>query len=87
MARLAALAALALVLPKPVTAQSGCELALLFDHLASIQETCCDSNDCSSGYPGAEDACTRPCGTLFEPFWDSALRPPPRCFAHVRREP
>ena len=48
-----------------------CQLATLFDHLSSIQEECCGGNECGSGYPGAEDSCSRPCGGLFEPFWDS----------------
>ena len=49
-----------------------CDLATLFTHLADIQGACCvEGNECSSGYPGADDACGRDCGELFEPFWDS----------------
>ena len=59
---------------KPANAQAPppCELATLFAHLGDIQGMCCsDGNECASGYPGADDACSRECGELFEPFWDS----------------
>ena len=59
---------------KPADAQAPppCDLATLFTHLGDIQGMCCsDGNECSSGYPGADDACSRECGELFEPFWDS----------------
>ena len=61
---LALAAALALGALSPGAAQEAapCQLATLFDHLSSIQEECCGGNDCGSGYPGAEDSCSRPCG-------------------------
>ena len=61
---------LALLLP---AAAQQCDLATLFAHLSEIQDTCCMEEECSSGYPGAEDACSRGCGEIFEPFWDSAI--------------
>lgn len=49
-----------------------CDLATLFAHLSDIQGMCCiDGNECSSGYPGADDECSTECGEMFEPFWDS----------------
>ena len=48
-----------------------CDLASLFSHLSDIQGMCCARNACASGYPGADDTCTRSCGEIFEPFWDS----------------
>ena len=51
---------------------AACDLATLFTHLSDIQGECCTAgNECSSGYPGAEDACSEECGGMFEPFWDS----------------
>ena len=49
-----------------------CDLATLFSHLSDIQGMCCtDGNACASSYPGADDECSRECGEIFEPFWDS----------------
>ncbi len=74
--RATAAAAIAAALAATASAQS-CELATLFAHLEEVQEGCCgDGNDCSSGYPGAEDACDSRCGGIFEPFWDGASDPP-----------
>ena len=74
--RATAAAAIAAALAATASAQS-CELATLFAHLGEVQEGCCgDGNDCSSGYPGAEDACDSRCGGIFEPFWDGASDPP-----------
>ena len=72
----ATLAALSIISTafKPADAQAPppCDLGTLFSHLGDIQGMCCsDGNECSSGYPGADDACSRECGELFEPFWDS----------------
>ena len=51
---------------------AACDLATLFTHLSDVQGECCTAgNECSSGYPGAEDACSEECGEMFEPFWDS----------------
>ena len=63
------------VLPAPADAQApACDLATLFSHLSDIQGACCvGGNACSSGYPGAADACDQACGELFEPFWDSTF--------------
>ena len=71
-ARPAALCAAVLLLGsvRPAASQA-CDLATLFAHLSEIQDSCCSDNECSSGYPGVEDACDRQCGEIFEPFWDS----------------
>ena len=71
-ARPAALCAAVLLLgcARPAASQA-CDLATLFAHLSEIQDSCCSDNECSSGYPGVEDACGRQCGEIFEPFWDS----------------
>eukprot|EP01046_Picozoa_sp_COSAG06_P027791 COSAG06_NODE_2473_length_6799_cov_3.380299_4_plen_165_part_00 len=58
---------------------AACDLATLFAHLSDIQGECCTvGNECSSGYPGAADACNRECGQMFEPFWDSKFEVHPR---------
>ena len=69
--RAAALCALLLLSCARPAASQACDLATLFAHLSEIQDSCCSDNECSSGYPGVEDACSRQCGEIFEPFWDS----------------
>ncbi len=77
-ARAALAAALLLAGCARRAAAQECDLATLFAHLTDITNSCCiDGNECSSGYPGADDACGRGCGEIFEPFWGSAIPPPP----------
>ena len=75
---------LAALSPAQAQAPAACDLATLFSHLSEIQGGCCtdiEGNECASGYPGGDDACSQSCGEMFEPFWDSTFltRPAQTC--------
>ena len=56
------------------TDSSNCDFTTAFQHMTTVQATCCTGEDasttCQTGHPGAENRCSLACGQAYEPFID-----------------